>query len=160
PCDGIKAPSAEQSRDRALSDDELRLAWRAADALDWPFGHLVKLLILTGQRRDEVSEMRGAEGDFATKLWTIPKERAKNGNPAEVPLSSAAVAVLAALPKIASKQRLVFSTNGETSITGFSRAKTRLDAILTERNEAEPLPHWTFHDLRRTVASGLAKLGV
>ena len=83
PCAGVKPPTPEQSRDRVLSDDELRNVWRAADQLGGPFGALVKLLILTGQRRDEVARMTWSEVDFDARLWTLPKERSKNGRPHE-----------------------------------------------------------------------------
>ena len=78
PCEGVKAPSAERSRDRVLSDDELRRVWTACDAVGWPFGPLVHLLILTGQRRDEVAEMQWSEVDLDGKTWTLPRSRAKN----------------------------------------------------------------------------------
>ena len=89
PCAGVKPPTAERSRDRVLSDDELRLVWRAADKIAWPFGLLVKLLALTGQRRDEVAKMRWDELDLEAGLWTLPRERVKTDQPHEVPLSAA-----------------------------------------------------------------------
>src|SRR5262249_51483463 len=79
PCTGVKPPGLEQSRDRILSDGELRLVWYACDKIAWPFGPLTKILLLTGQRRDEVAEMRWSEVDLEKKLWVIPRERMKNG---------------------------------------------------------------------------------
>ncbi len=158
PCDGVKAPSVARSRDRILSDDELRSVWGAADQIGWPFGPLVKLLILTGQRRDEVAEMRWSEVEIETKTWTIPRARAKNGVEHVVPLSDAALAVLKALPRVSSKAGYVFTTNGETPVSGFARAKQRLDEAL--RTLSPDMPPWVIHDLRRTFASGAAKLGI
>jgi integrase len=77
PCTGIRAPSAETARDRVLSDDELKAVWQAAEALDQPYREFVQLLILTGQRRSEVAEMRWSEINLDAGLWTLPKERGK-----------------------------------------------------------------------------------
>src|SRR5262249_57874152 len=87
PCAGVKPPTPEQARDRVLNDNELGNVWRAADQLGGPFGVLVKLLMLTGQRRDEVARMTWREVDLASRLWTLPKERSKNGQPHDIPLS-------------------------------------------------------------------------
>ncbi len=129
PCDKIKAPTAERSRDRVLSDEELRGVWKACDAIGWPFRDLVRLLILTGARRDEVGKMRWSEVDLDTATWTLPKERSKNGQAHVVPLSGPALAILRTLPKI-DRSDLVFTTNGKTAVSGFSKVKERIDAIL------------------------------
>jgi integrase len=154
PCEKIKAPSAERRRDRVLSDDELRAVWLATDAIGWPFGPAVKMLILTGQRRDEVGSMRWGEINVDKAEWIIPAERAKNARAHSVPLSPQALAVLQSLPQIEGGDDHVFSTTGSTAISGFSKAKTRLDVATTGA------PHWTLHDLRRTAATGMAALGV
>jgi len=170
PCVGVTPPTAETSRDRVLSDDELRLIWRGADKIGWPFGAMVQTLILTLQRRDEVAGMfrRELKPD---RLWVIPRERVKNGLEHEVPLSPAAWALLESLPKVG-KAGLVFTVTGDTHVSGFSRAKERLDAeiLKLQKSDAmrrgeggaavEPIPHWTLHDLRRTGASGMARLGI
>ena len=137
-----------------LTDDELRLILRACDHLNEPFGALIKLLALTAQRRDEVGQMSWREIDLDARLWTIPKERAKNGIAHDVPLSEAAVSVLAGIRRIAGSRRLVFTTTGETPVSGFSKIKKRLDSALPD---ASP---WVLHDLRRTAATGMARLGV
>ncbi|HEX9743656.1 MAG TPA: integrase arm-type DNA-binding domain-containing protein [Nitrospiraceae bacterium] len=161
PCAGLKAPAAERSRDRVLSDQEIKLLWRACEEIGWPFGPLVQLLLLTGQRRDEVAELRWYETDFDGRLWTIPRERTKNDLAHEVPLSAAAVAVLQGIPKVGDGPGYVFSTSGERSVTGFSRAKARLDARMRNVSEGERLTvDWRLHDLRRTMASGMARLGI
>jgi integrase len=161
PCVGVKAPAPERSRDRVLSDLELRFVWKACDNIGWPFGPLTKLLILTAQRRDEVSEITWSELDLNAQVWTIPRERTKNDVAHEVPLSDEVVEILRSTPIIAGKARYVFTTTGITPVGGFSRAKERIDtAISTLRSHAEPLARWTFHDLRRTAASGMARLGI
>jgi integrase len=171
PCEGVARPFKEKSRNRALSDNELRLVWRAADAIGGTFGPLTKLLILTLQRRDEVADMRRAELRLQDKSWVIPEERAKNAKEHEVPLSDLAMTIIEGLPQIGIAG-LLFTTTGETPVSGFSRAKDRFDAEIlklqradaAERGEdpdaVEPLAPWTFHDLRRSGATGMAKLGV
>ena len=99
PCEKVRAPAPETSRDRVLTDDEIRAAWGAFEGAGWPFGPLAQLLLLTGQRLREVGEARWQEVDLDAKTWTIPKERAKNGVAHEVPLSEAALRILRALPR-------------------------------------------------------------
>ena len=178
PMDGIAAPPSPPSRDRVLSDEELALALRAAGQMELPFGPFYILLLVTGQRRDEVAGLNWNELDRASTMWTLPKERAKNGEANIVPLSALAIA---ALDKVAgqecAKKRqwprkgLVFTTTGKTSISGFSRFKARLDALMLglAQKEAEKagmdpeevaVAPWRVHDARRTVATGLQRLGV
>jgi integrase len=154
PCAGVKPPTAERSRDRVLSDRELRDVWRAADKIAGPFGVLVKLLVLTGQRRDEVAQMCWAEIDLDARLWVLPAGRSKNGKAHEVPLSEPAVAILTALPRIANSD-FVLTTTGEAPSSNYSKNKRRLDALLPP-----DMPAWRLHDLRRCVASGMAGLGI
>ncbi|MFG1226514.1 tyrosine-type recombinase/integrase [Xanthobacter wiegelii] len=169
PVAGIKAPTDEKSRDRTLNDEELGLAWKAADKLGWPFGPFVHLLILTGQRRDEVAGMRWSELDIASATWTIPRERAKNDNEHVVPLSPEAVAIIKDLPRMKDGEvdsPFVFTTTGKTPISGFSKAKEAMDKAISkplkgeyEEEGAPSIPDWRLHDLRRTMASGMARLG-
>lgn len=163
PCDGVKPPVQEVSRDRVLSDDEIRLFWKATDRLGFPFGPLFKLLLITGQRLSEVGEMAHGEVRKADRLWVIPKERVKNNAVHEVPLSEAALAILEPLPRIAGRSGYVFTTTGETPVSGYSRAKRNLDKAISEiarEDGGEAVPEWRLHDLRRTTASGMARLGV
>jgi integrase len=162
PCTLIEPPAPERSRDRILSDAELRLVWDAANSEGWPFSPLVKLLVLTGQRLSEVGGMRWEELDFENNLWTLPAERVKNGQRHEVPLSGGAIEILIALPRIKTTKGFVFTTHRDAAVSGFSRAKHRLDvAILNALPSGALTPeHWTFHDLRRTLASGMARLGI
>jgi integrase len=150
PMAGVRAPNTETSRDRVLTDDELRAVWRVADKEGHPFGTILELLILTGQRRGEVAGMTWTELDLDAGTWTLPRERVKNDRRHEVPLSRQALAILKALPRIGDKY--VFTLNGTAPYNGF-KAKERFD-------EAVGITPWTVHDLRRTAASGMAKLGV
>lgn len=166
PCQGVRDPSPETVRDRVLTDDEIRLVWRAATTQGYPFGHLAKLLILTGQRRQEIAGISADEIDFSRKLWTIPSTRSKNKDPHEVPLSDSAIAILKSLPRIGD-DGLIFTNTGTTTISGFSRSKRQLDKLMLDaamqtnsRAGKVQIVRWTRHDLRRTVASGMAALGV
>ncbi len=162
PLTGMKAPTRERARDRVLTDDEIRWLWQACDAVGWPFGPLVKLLLLTGQRRDEVAGIERAEIDLEKRAWRMPREKAKNNRAHEVQLSDAAIEVLNSVPHMG--DGLVFTSTGTTPISGFSRAKRRLDAAMfaVKREElganCDPVPHWILHDLRRTAATGMARL--
>ena len=172
PCAGEFDLSREIKRDRVLSDEELRLVWRAFEKVGWPFGPIGRILLLTGARRNEVCAMTWAEIDLAGRLWTLPAARAKNGRVHEIPLSAAAMTELKTLPRVEGRKGFVFSTTGQTPVSGFSRAKQAVDnaALELRRVDAEaagfdaksmrPLEHWTLHDLRRTVATNLQKLGV
>jgi integrase len=152
PCAGLKPPAGKEgSRDRVLSDDELRRVWQAAEKLGPPYGATVQLLLLTGQRRGEVVGMQWAELDLASRLWTLPRERVKNDRRHEVPLSRQAVAIIDNLPRIS--DRFVFSLNADSPLNGFGKNKDRLDA-------SSGVSDWVVHDLRRTVASGMARLGI
>ncbi len=133
PCDKVKPPTAEHSRDRVLTDDELRRLWTATDAIGWPFRDLVRLLMLTGQRRDEIGRMRWSELDLDAALWTIPKERAKNGQAHLVPLSAPAVAILRACRRCEGGKGASTTSSpstGKTPVSGFSNAKERLDKLM------------------------------
>ncbi len=154
PCVGLRPPAGKETpRDRVLSDVELRQAWQAAETLGAPFGSMVQLLVLTGQRRSEVAHMQRSEIDAEKRLWTLPRERVKNNRRHEVPLSPQAVAIIQRAPH--TSDTFVFSLNGTAPIKGFGRAKDYVDALMPADT-----PAWIFHDLRRTVASGMARLGV
>ncbi len=174
PMQYMKPPAKLEARDRALKDVELRLLWMAASDLGWPFGPIIQLLILTGQRRDEVGGMCWPELDLSKKQWLLPSERSKNGESNLVPLAPQAVSILKGLPKVNSKAKLVFTTTGETAVSGFSKIKRRLDESMLsimrseaanagacdEELESLNLDPWRLHDLRRTIASGCQRLGI
>jgi integrase len=154
----VEPPAPERSRERILTDDEIRRLWKATDVEGWPFGPLVKILLLTGQRLGEVGGMRWDELDLDAKMWTLPGERVKNDNKHEVPLSDIVVEILKAQPRIKTTKGFVFTTTRDAAVSGFSRAKDRLDETMA--SDGGPIEHWTFHDLRRTLASGMARLGI
>lgn len=160
PCTLIAPPGAERSRDRILSDGELAAVWQAAKSEEWPFQQLIKLLILTGQRLNEVAGLRWEEIDLEEHLWRMPASRAKNGERHDVPLSVPASSILRSIPGSNSKTGFVFAPKGDRPVTTFSRAKSRIDQAIKASAPDLAVPHWTFHDLRRTMASGMARLGV
>jgi integrase len=150
----IPKTDAERERDRALDNDEIRRFWRGCDELGWPFGPLLQLLLVTAQRRDEVGGMEWSEiKNREERLWIIPRERAKNDRAHHVHLSALALGILDSLPKIGNEPRFVFTTNERRPVSGFSKAKTRLD-------KKAALEDWIFHDLRRTAATGMARLNI
>jgi integrase len=170
PCVGIDKPTVayDRRRDRLLEDKELKEVWTVADGMGYPFGDMVKLLILTGCRLREVAEMEWSEIDLERRLWTVPAARAKNADDHRVALAPSLLAILEAVPRIGEKPRFVFTTTGLTPVSGFARAKLQVDAGLAKIDAdrkangdsfASRQP-WVFHDLRRSVASGLARLKV
>jgi integrase len=157
PTAGVPRPAEERSRDRVLTDAELKAVWHAAAAIGFPFGPLVQLLVLTAARRNEIANLRWSEiveilPDRA--VIVLPAERTKNGVRHEIPLSAPALAILKSLPRI-DGSLFVLTTNGESAASDFGKKLDKLRALLPP-----DMPHWTLHDLRRTVASGMARLGV
>lgn len=163
PMVGMESPPIPASRDRVLEDWELRLVWQASHELGQPFGPFVRLLMLTGARRDEVAGLSWAELREDAAMWHLSGERAKNGKALDLPMSSLAVLEIAALKGKGDKwprKGLLFSTTGKTPVSGFSKAKARLDAEIAKLNGKQALEPWTLHDLRRTLATGMQRLGV
>jgi len=172
PLAAMEKPAAPAARDRVLSDGEVRLVWQAAPKLAAPFDSFVRLLVLTGQRRSEVAGMAWGELDRDSATWTIPVDRAKNKAANIVPLSEPVVAEIDALALKAlggkwpdkkpvwPAKGLVLTTTGNTPISGISKAKAKLDSEMAKLSEGETVAPWRFHDIRRTVATGLQKLGV
>lgn len=159
PLESVVKPISEKGRDRsrALDDEELRVVWRAASSLGFPFGPFFKLAILTGARRNELSGMCWDEIDFDKKIWTIPAARSKNGQQHELPLAPQAIALLETLPRFAGPYAF---SHGDTPVSGHSRAKRRLDAAIIKANDGQALKEFVVHDLRRSFATGLQRLGV
>lgn len=161
----IKRASAETVRDRSLVDKEkgdpreLVLVWKASETLGYPFEPIIKLLILTGARLSEIAEGKWSEIDFAAKSWTLSPGRTKNEEEHKIPLSPAVLEILNELPRRAGVD-WIFSTTGKTAVSGFSRAKRNLDKALADLSDGEPIPPWRLHDIRRSVAVGLASIGV
>lgn len=169
PLAGMKAPKPVASRRRVLSDEEIVALWHASVKAEWPWGPYVRMLLLTMQRRREVAEMDWSEVDLAAKIWTLPGERAKNDEEHVIPLTDLAVNELELLdPK---PRGLVFTTTGDTPVSGFFKAKTALARdmlrIMKTRQDERggdrdlvEIPNWRLHDLRRTGATNLQSLGV
>lgn len=158
PCNGLKMPAPLVQRDRALDDEEIRLFWLACDRIGWPFGPLFKLLLLTGQRRDELSQATWSEFDLDNATWTLPGARTKNGKTHVVQLAPAAIEILSALPRTSSPY--LFTTNGTRPVSGWGRARERLAVAIAELNDGTGIELFTLHDLRRSAATGMAALGV
>jgi integrase len=150
PADGVPLPAKEVSRDHVLSDEELARIIIAARKIGPPYGGIVELLALTGQRREEVARSTWGECDFAQRVWTLPKERTKNGKLHIVHLSEQSMAVLTRAER---RGQIVFSLVGAKPFQDFSRAKRELDKL-------SGVIGWRLHDLRRTCVSGMARLGV
>jgi integrase len=154
PISGMKPRAKEQPRERVLTDDELGALWAVCGDEGYPFGDCMKLLMLSGQRRAEVAELRWSELDLEKRLWTLPSSRAKNGRQHTVPFTDAMLEVLRKVPRFLGSD-YVFTTTGKTPVSGFGRLKERLDRALPEGTE-----RWTIHDLRRTMSTNMAMLGV
>lgn len=201
PCDRMKPKDVigrKALRTRTLSDDEIMAEWRAARRLGYPFGPLFQLLLLTGKRRDEVADASWSElhpnlerllrkhaqdrkpikwADIPSdwKIWTIPAARMK-GEEGEArahvePLTDAALEILASLPRFTKGEFLFSTTFGEKPVSGFSKAKGRLDtqmmltlrALARARGDDVPkvkLEPFVLHDLRRTMRTALSSLPV
>jgi integrase len=147
PVIGTNKAIQEVPRDRVLSDAELAKIWKALPADD--YGKIVKLLMLTGQRREEISGLRWSEIDMDAKLITLSGERTKNGNEHRIPLPDYAIAILETNTQ---RGEFVFA-EGRGRFFGWSRTKAALD-------DSCGVKDWTLHDLRRTAATGMADLGV
>lgn len=168
PFASVRPEGRELSRERSLTDAELGEVWRAAGRLGWPWGPYFRFLLLTLQREAEAAGLAWAElsPDFA--LWEMPGTRTKNRKRHAVHLAEPVRDILRAVPRLAGSP-LVFTTTGRTPVSGFSRAKARLDGkIMEERakraadadsGEAAPLVPWRLHDFRRTGVTVLARKG-
>lgn len=155
PVVGTRKALDEIARDRVLTDEELMLIWRNARAGD--FGDIVCLLILTGQRREEVAAMTWEEVDLDGAAWRISGQRTKNARAHEIPLTQPALKILGGRRRCDGRA-LVFGSRGPFS--GWSKAKTSLDARISAVLGGRALAAWRLHDIRRTVATRLSDLGV
>ena len=152
PCQGMTMPTKLVSRDRVLTDQELTSIWKAGNAIGYPFAAVLQLLILTAQRRGEVASMQWENFDLAGRTWSIPADVAKSGRSHVVPLCSFSTNILLTLPKL--EEKWIFPARSKTNqhYRNFTFAKARVDEI-------SGITNWTLHDLRRTAATGMAKLG-
>jgi integrase len=167
PAVNVKPLSEKVEREHVRDDTEILAFWRACNRAG-VFGESFKFMIATGARRTEVGSLRWDELDPEQRLWTLPSKRAKSKRTHTIPLSDLAMSILADRPRLGA---YVFSTtDGDRPISGWSKAKARLDKleaeewrkIAVERGEEAPaeIEPWTLHDLRRTCATSLSKLGI
>jgi integrase len=163
-------PTPATPRDRVLSEPELRVVWNACEQLG-DFGALVRMLMLTGGRRDEVAGMARSEVDADHARWTLPAARSKNRREHEVPISRQARALIEGRTG-----PFLFGRDGCNPFSGYSKAKARLDEQIARQRaeqrlgrklrkgeDAEPGDHlqaWTLHDIRRSVVTHMAELGI
>ena len=149
PAEGISSPYREVSRDRVLTDQELAAIILSARRMPPPYGRIVEFLALTGQRREEVAQLKWGELDEKIRTWTIPGSRTKNKKAHIVYLSEPAWKVIEAC----SGQLYVFGTATGKRLQQFGRGKRAIDTLCG-------VASWRLHDLRRTIVSGMARLGV
>jgi integrase len=166
---GTEPPAAETEGSRVLTPEELAIVWRACGEAG-EFGTIVRLLMLTGQRREEVAGLEWAELDLDRALWVIPSARTKNKLEHEVPLPRQAVALL---PEKREGRAHLFGRGKKGGFSGFSRSKARLVESIAKRRAREvghdpakvdlekwKLPAWTLHDCRRTAGTCMHEIGV
>jgi integrase len=146
----------EKPRERVLVDSELRAIWQAVG--DNQYGTIVKLLMLSGQRVNEIAGLRWSEIGFDRGVISLPGSRTKNGRPHEVPMSPQVQTLLAALPRTEGRELVFGKSNGPFS--GFSRCKDALNARIAELSGGRALAQWVLHDLRRSAATGMAEIGI
>lgn len=154
PVAALKPLIKEVARDRWLTDEEIKSFWRGCETEGYPFEQFGKLLLLTGQRLREISDMRWSEVDLEKGTLTLKGSRTKNGTLHVLPLPPQAVAMLSAIPRFLDTD-FVFTTTGRSPISGYGRFKQRLDVFV-----GLDADDWRFHDLRRTAATNMAIMGV
>lgn len=154
PCHAVKKPVPSRSRERFLNDAEIKELWRVCDEeINYPYGPVIKLLLLTGQRCSEIAQLKWHEIDFDAKLIRLSGEKVKNKKSHEVPLSDLALDIFKSVHR--HRGAYIFSsTAGRKAINGFGKTKERFDRYF------KPKESWRFHDLRRTAATHMAILGV
>lgn len=165
---GIKDLGEETSRERTLTIDEINIFLRACRDVGHPWGAMARMLLLTGQRLSEVAELPTTEVKRGLSTWYLPAERAKNGTANTIHLSAPVLEILDNAPKVTVKKKkfaYYFSTEIDVPVSGFSYGRNvvadRMNEILSERlGEPAQVDHWTYHDLRRTLATGMERLGI
>lgn len=164
PLSMMEKPRPVASREHVLTDNEIKLIWRGSASLHPPYSSWLRLLFLTGQRRNEVAAADWKEMDRAKLQWLIAGERTKNNSAHIVPLSDLAVSELDVLAggDVWPNRGLLFPSSNETPISGFSKAKRMLDKTVVEAAQANniELNSWRFHDVRRTMATTMQRLRI
>lgn len=152
-----RAPE-EKQRDRTLDDSEIKAVWRACDELGGSFAGIIKLALLTGQRREKIAAMKWSDIDFETGVWTIATEEREKGNVGKVKLPPLALAVIEAQPNLAENPHL-FPAHTRKSRDGYFNSWGQRKGELDEKLSAD-MPPWVIHDLRRTTRTIMADLGI
>ena len=147
----------KKARQRILSPAELRALWKATQTMAYPYGPLVRLLALTGQRKSELAKAVWSEVDLKGRLLVVPPARSKTGAAHAVPLSDPAIEILNSLPRFTTGQYLFSTAFGAKPVNGFHKAKEIVDRKMTAELKSAPAP-WVFHDLRRTMRTGLSAI--
>jgi integrase len=140
----------EVERERNLTPDEIRTLWDAFEKCGYPLGRVCQMLLVTGQRRSEVAEMKWSEIDG--DAWVLPGERSKTKKGHRIPLSSLALEILRGVPHVG---EYVFTRRGDKPVGGFDKGKERINTLCTT-----PVEDWRLHDLRRTAATMMRSLGI
>jgi integrase len=162
PCDRIRPKhliGERVPRDRVLTDDEIRALWSSSERIGYPFGPLIQLLMLTGVRKSEASGAQWSELNLKGRLWTVPAERFKSKSTHLVPLTDDTITLLETLPSFNQGDHLFSTSLGKSPVTGFAKAKLRLDRLMQEELGKKPTP-FRLHDIRRTVRTRLAGLRI
>ncbi|KAB7645554.1 tyrosine-type recombinase/integrase [Polymorphobacter fuscus] len=169
PMEKMAQPFESGKRERVLTDAELSIILDCIHELSEPHSSFMLMLVFTAQRRNEVAGMRWEELDIDSRQWLIPGSRTKNKIEHLLPLSLSAVeAIELTEPELARRQGFVFTSNGKKAVASFSECKRNLDKLIADRLKRDadeagvdyvPMPSWVLHDLRRTVATGLQRMG-
>ncbi len=149
PVINVKPPAEEQPRQRILTDNEVAVLWQAWEQMNWPYGPLFKLALLTGQRRGDVACLRLMDVGLADQVWSVPRG---DGRPHDVPLPPLAIEVLASLPRTDSPYAFPGTRGSARPASGFSKATQKATSI-------SGVTGWRLGDLRRTAAAGMARQG-
>jgi integrase len=155
PAAGVKHPHRERPRDRVLTDEEIRGLWAAWGTMGYPFGTIQQILLLTAQRRGEVAAMRWEQLDLNRGIWRLTSADTKTASEHVLPISPPVIEILRQVPRFYGSQ-LLFPANRRSSdrpVSGFSKAKRTTDRL-------SGVEGWTWHDLRRSAATAMAKLNV
>jgi integrase len=162
PCAGVKPPAVETPRQRVLTDAEIRWFWQSTEHERHPYRQIFQIMLLTGQREAEVAGMTESELDLKEMVWNIPGERTKNGDDHRVPLTKWALSIIDSRHHVESERGYLFTTNGLAPVNSFSKVKLRLHERMSKAasKAGAKIEPWTFHDLRRTMTTGMTKIGV
>jgi integrase len=165
----VEMPGAERKRERTLDADEIRAVWAACGGLDYPFGHFFRMALVTGQRRDEVAQMRAVDANASERIWTLSSDMTKPRRAHVVPLSPLALDILGQAreaatvlfgePEGGEPGTYVFTTRRDRPISGYSKAKGRLDRLIAVAHSEAGLPDMQALDHPRSATHGRNRFG-